>query len=73
MDASELRIKELESQLIDIRAELSKYLRMSDGETIIGGIRNLVQISMMNEANAKKAMSLWRELNEGTSKDRGSG
>ena len=61
-----VRIADLEQLLFEIRYELSKYLTMSPKETIIGGIRNIIQASILNEDMAKQATSLWSKHHEDT-------
>ena len=40
-------------ELDNIRAELKKHLAMNESETIIGGIRNLAHIAVMEKDNAR--------------------
>jgi hypothetical protein len=60
----ELKVKDLELQLSGIRAELSRYLVMSPRETIIGGIRNLVQASILHQHVTGNVTVLWGERYE---------
>lgn len=60
--AASNRILELESLIRDADAELRKYLSMNEGETIIGGIRNLAQAYYSHRDNAGTLESLVRDL-----------
>lgn len=51
-----------ESLVRDADAELRKYLSMNEGETIIGGIRNLAQAYYSHRDNAETLESLVRDL-----------
>jgi hypothetical protein len=37
---------ELDKMIMDIRLELKKYLSLADEETVIGGIRNMAQVTL---------------------------